>query len=152
MKHTYAHTHTHTVLYLFAQLFSLSVHSHVCTYTPMHMLIRIHSHSHIQWILPRMQSLMNLPQSYIKLANQGELVCASVCLRMCMCILYLWQRLCRAGSILPQTKASLLNWAVVDWYPASSLALDLVWGLGRRLAGRAGLRCGLSLAYALTST
>lgn len=51
------------------------------------------------------------------------------------CMLNLQQRLCRAGSLLPQTTSLLLNWAVVDWYAVSSLALDLVWGLGRFFLG-----------------
>lgn len=123
-----AQTYTN-IIYL---LWLLTPCKNISMYTSMHMTVglhRLHTCTYSRSCLA-----FSLWRIYHKVTSSWQirgLVCAYVCLYMCWCILYLQQRLCQAGSILPQTKALLLNWAVVNWYPVSSLALDLVWGLGK---------------------
>lgn len=114
--------HTHTMLYLVPELL-LSQFTNMLYALARLCICRIRTPSHTQKLLPCIQSLMNFPQSCIKLANQGAH------LRLCVSMsMYEHITSAAAGSILPQTKASPLNWALVDCYPVSSLALDLVWG------------------------
>lgn len=104
----------------------------VCLFSELIAQKPIHTHIHAQ---DRWHSwscfALNVWWIYYKVASSWENKGA----RRCTCMLNLQQRLCKAGSLLPQTKPLLLNWAVVDSYAMSSQALDLVWGLGKFFLG-----------------
>lgn len=120
---------------------------HLHVHTHFHLHTYSHTYSTVQQILPCIQSLMNLLQNYIKLANLEA--------RVCLCV-YLYVReflfVC-LRLFLPRRIYSPTNKGIELGYsrlmPCEFSGLRSSVGYG---SGCAGLRSGLLRAYVLTNT